>query len=147
MGRGRPPLGPKLVEGLVGPDQTKERARVILQTVAGECTVEEACRRLGVQESQFHALRRQALQALMEGLSPRPRGRPPSEPEGLAERVAQLQEENRRMRLDLQLAQVRSEVALVMPHLLDRPQGDSLVEKKRPTSTPRSRRARRRGRG
>lgn len=137
MGRGRPPLGPRLVEGLVGPEEQKERARVILETVAGELPVAEACRRLGVEESQFHALRRQALQALLEGLSPRPRGRPPTEPEGLPERVAALEEENRQMRLELRLAQVRSEVALVMPHLLDRPRGDLGVEKKRPTPPPR----------
>lgn len=143
MGRGRPPLGPRLVEGLVGPEDLKERARVILETVAGERTVAEACRRLGVEESQFHALRREALQALLEGLSPKPRGRPPTEPQGLSERVAQLEEENRRMRLELRLAQVRAEVALVMPHLLDRPPGDPGIKKKLPTPPPRPQSGRR----
>lgn len=143
MGRGRPSLGPRLVEALVGPEELKERARVILETVAGECSVAQACRRLGVQESQFHVLRRQALQALLEGLSPKPRGRPPTEPQGLPERVAELEQENRRMRLDLRLAQVRAEVALVMPHLLDSSHGDPGGKKKRPTPPPRPRSGRR----
>ena len=52
MSRGRPPKRSRLVEGLDGSDQAKLRLKVILQTLTGECTVEQACEQLGIKEGQ-----------------------------------------------------------------------------------------------
>jgi len=118
MVRGRPPLGLKHVDGLEGPQESKRRLRVILQTLSGECSVAEACKALGVSESRFHQLRREALEGALGGLEAHAAGRPAAEPPELTSRVAELEAEVRDLRIDLQASRVRTEIALTMPHLL-----------------------------
>jgi len=62
MGRGRPASGPKLVERLDGTEAAKLRLTVILQTLSGKCSIEDACEKLGVGKSAFHELRSRVLQ-------------------------------------------------------------------------------------
>jgi len=54
-----------------GSKRAKIRLEMILKTRMGEPTVEEACQRLGIGESRFHALRNQWLQEALELLEPR----------------------------------------------------------------------------
>ena len=113
--RGRIPAGPEYVEHLEGSDKAKERLRVILETMLGKWRVQEACGRLGICEQRFRQLREELLQAALVSLEERPSGRPrrPQEPEetvALRQHVAELQRE-------LQVAQVREEIALVLPNL------------------------------
>jgi hypothetical protein len=111
--RGRFPSGPEYVEHLQGSAQAKERLRVILETLMGKWRVAEACDRLGICEQRFQQLRAELLQAALERLELRPAGRPrrPAEPEQTAALRQQLQE----MQRELQVAQVREEVALALP--------------------------------
>lgn len=119
MGAGRPPRGLLQVDELSGAAQDKCRLRVILETLQGERTVGEACAELGVSESRFHVLRRQALQSALEGLAPKPAGRRPHPPpEADAARVAELEAKVGDLQVDLEAERVRTEIALVMPHLL-----------------------------
>jgi hypothetical protein len=57
MNRGRPPMGPKIVQHLDGPDDTKRRLKVLLETLADQCSVADACAKLGISEARFHELR------------------------------------------------------------------------------------------
>ena len=75
--KGCKPLGSALVEHLDGSLQAKERLEVILETIAGRLTIDQACQRLGVQEARFHRLRTEVLEASLARLEPRSAGRPP----------------------------------------------------------------------
>ena len=59
--RGRPGLGAGHVEAVESSEETKQRLRVILQTLSGELSVLDACEVLGVSEPHFHRLRERAL--------------------------------------------------------------------------------------
>lgn len=125
MRRGRRPAEAEGVEGLLGSPLAKERLGLILECLAGRLPVAAASERLGVGERRFQLLRRRCLQFALEGLEPRPAGRPRS-PQGAGGRVAALEAEVRRLRVDLQAARVREEIALAVPQALHR------ARKKRP---------------
>jgi hypothetical protein len=57
--RGRKPYGPSAVGRLAGSPQARERLRLVLETLAGTCRVQEACARLGLSEQRFDQLRTQ----------------------------------------------------------------------------------------
>jgi len=140
MNRGRPAMGPRLVEALDGSESAKGRLRVILETLTGEKTVLDACQELGIGESMFHKLRNEFLQDAVGLLEPRPLGRPREEidPEeklrdGYEKRMQDLE-------VKLQAARVREEIALAMPHLL---RGR---EEREGSESPKKKRRRRRGR-
>jgi hypothetical protein len=119
--RGRYPSGPEYVEHLEGSAEAKRRAKVILRTLMGELRVLEACQTLGICEQRFHQLREAMLQAALARLEVGPAGRPrrPAEP---AE-VAALREQLAEQQVQLRVAQVREEIALVMPQF-SRPAGE-----------------------
>lgn len=132
--RGRPPLKAEHVRRVEGSEEARARLALILRTLGGELSVAEASAQLGVSESHFHRLRERALAGAAEALEPRPAGRPPSVEDPADARVAALQEQLKDMELELRAAQVREQLAMVMPHVLQ-PPGD---QKK--TSRPRKRR-------
>ena len=113
--RGRLPAGPEYVEKLQGPADVKRRLEVILRTLSGACRVQEACEELGVSEARFHQLRQEALQAALDGLTPRPPGRPAAPPAD--PRLAELERQQEALRLELLATQTREEIALVLPRL------------------------------
>ena len=129
MGRkGRKPLGAAHVEHLNGTRLAKRRLEMMLKTIRGEITVGEACHALSICQSRFHALRNQWLQESLELLEPRPTGRPRQVPEAPStEEVAALESEIERLRQELMVAEVREEVARVMPHVVH----DTVWKKKR----------------
>jgi len=116
----RPPRGSRQVGRLEGDAQAKERLRIVLETIAGQRSVVEACRRLGVGKTRFHALRQQALQAALDGLEPGMSGRPRAPDAQETARVRELQEQVEGLKLDLQAALVRTELALTLPNVLRR---------------------------
>ena len=120
MGRkGRPPLAAGHVEHLRGSELAKLRLTMILEAAQGMITVGEACARLGICESRFHALRNHWLQEALELLEPRRMGRPPQEtaPADVCRRLEALEAENRELREQLTVADVRRELAEVLPDL------------------------------
>ena len=119
MARGRPIIGVDLIERLDGPRAMRRRVRIVLATIAGSLTIAQACAELGVGRTQFHALRWRVLDGALEALRPRPRGRPRHRPLESAE-VQQLQARIRELEDALKTTALRSEIALTMPHLLDR---------------------------
>ena len=116
--RGRKPLAAGHVDNLYGSERAKLRLQTILQTLQGQMTVAEACGVLGIGESRFHALRNQWLQESVELLEPRPLGRPAQVVSPEQEEVARLEVENRDLRQQRHVAEVREELARVMPRVL-----------------------------
>lgn len=110
--RGRKPAGPELVRRLQGSAAGKERAEVILRTVAGQLSVAEASALLGVTPQRLHVLREEGLQALIDQFEPRPLGRPRKEPDATA---AAPGAEVERLRQELEAARLREEIALLLP--------------------------------
>lgn len=145
MGAGRPPRGWNHIDDLEGPETLKQRLRVILETVGGERTVREACEALQVSEARFHALRLQVLEGALASLTPgrpgRPRREEPLPPPGY---MAELEEEVRELKLDLEASKIQTELALVMPEVLKRGQPHQRGKKNTAEANRRRRKRRRR---
>lgn len=117
----RRPMGPKIAEHVDGSESAKARLEVILSTISGELSVAEACSKLGIGESAFHAMRASALQAAAESLEPKPAGRPTKPPPTEAEeKLLRAEQDLRIARVEVQAARLRQEIAAVMPSLLHR---------------------------
>lgn len=118
MKRGRPPKGSGLVDRVEGSDAARERARVILEVLGGDLAVAEACHKLGIGEARFHQLRERFLEEGVKGLEPRFGGRPAKvEREGQAQ-VRELEERVAQLEKELKAAEIKTRIALVMPHLI-----------------------------
>lgn len=107
----RPNLGLEHVDRLPGDPEDKFRLKVVLATISGEMLVDEACDELDLGPTQFANLRRKVLLAALEGVQPRPGGRPrrdaavsPEDVEALQEHVAELERERDLLRARLELA-------------------------------------------
>jgi hypothetical protein len=118
----RPVKGPELVDDLEGEQEAKRRLKVILAQISGEQTVAEAMAELGLGRSTFFELRSKVLQSALAGLAPKPRGRPAAvaerDPEADAAELARLRAEYDRQLTELQIANVREELRLVMPEVV-----------------------------
>src|SRR5437870_12007895 len=88
--RGRLPSGPEYVDQLPGSPQAKDRLKVVLETLAGTCRVQEGCARLQVSEPRFQQLRLQVLEAGLARLEPRAAGRPAQTPSPAEQEIAAL---------------------------------------------------------
>jgi hypothetical protein len=115
--RGRWPAGPEYIDKLLGSAATKERLKAILDTLYGELRLLEACAQLEVGETRFHQLREQALQGALAALEPRPAGRPSRTATSEAAVIRALQERVQELEQALHEAQVREEIALVLPRV------------------------------
>jgi hypothetical protein len=111
--------GVEHVESLEGSEASRLRLRLVLETIAGERTVESACAELSISGARFAELRKEALAGALAALEPKPLGRPAApapDPE-----VERLKAEILELRGDLEAARIREELAIVMPHVLKPP--------------------------
>lgn len=131
MSRGRPPTGPRLVDGMPGSALAKRRLRLILETVAGERSIPEVCAELGIGEAAFHKMRSRFLAHAVSLLEPQPVGRPREGPDEEDPTRAALEAEVRELHLDLEAARIREELAIVMPQVLRAPENERARKKKR----------------
>jgi hypothetical protein len=115
----RLPEGPRIADRIEGPEEAKRRLKVILETISGERTIEDAAREIGVGAARFHELRLEAMRGAVAALEPRAAGRPRSEVDQPDPRVAELEAEIRELTLEVKAAHVREQIALTMPHLLE----------------------------
>ena len=120
MKLGRPPVGLGHIDRIEGPADLKERLRVVLATVMGEMTVEQACGQLSVCPSRLHEMRHQALEGALEGLVPGRAGRPPAVTAAKTDHEHALEQRVRELEAELRGALVRSELALAAPQLFRR---------------------------
>ncbi len=121
MPAGRPPKGLDLVDELESSPESKERLKVILETVSGGISVGQACERLGVSETRFYQMREEALVGAVIGLQPKPRGRPRKQVEVGEDEIEALKRENAELREELEFARARTVLATAFPHLVKDP--------------------------
>jgi hypothetical protein len=141
-------MGTDLVNKLSGSEEAKTRLKVILDTVAGNRTIEQACAELGISRSRFFEIRDKVLQAAVSDLEPKPPGRPAKtvDVEALQRRVKEIEAEGERVLTELQIANLREEIRLVFPqYVVDHDDGEKgTSEKKTPASRNQRKRQRRR---
>ena len=138
--RGRRPSGPEYVDLLPGSDLAKQRARILLETLAGQCRVLEACDRLGISEPRFHQLRIHMLENAIDSLEPATLGRPPRSTTPEQQEIARLTERLADMEVELRAAHARAEIALVLPNAVPDKQADNHQDHEKKTRSPKSRR-------
>jgi len=143
MTRGRPTEGLSVIDRLDAPRAARRRVHVVMATLAGQLSIIEACGQLGVQRTRFYSLRREVLQAALDAVSRRPRGRPPARRDETTT-ISALAARIRELELTLRTAALRSEIALTMPFLLDRAAGGKKTAARARASVAASRRAERR---
>jgi len=117
--RGRFPLS--LEESLDKLDASalaKERLKVIVATLVGQCRLHEACAQLGISEPRLQQLRQQFLRGALASLEPGQAGRPAKVPSAAELRLRQLEAELAAVRRDHQAALVRAEINAVLPRVL-----------------------------
>ena len=115
--RGRFPQGAEYIDKLDGAAAEKERLKAILATMSGEKRMLEVCAELGIGETRFHQLRETALQAALDAIAPRPAGRPSLAMLSEAQQLRVQQGRIEELELALHEAQVREEIALVLPQV------------------------------
>jgi hypothetical protein len=122
--RGRKPFGPEFVHHVEGTAEAKKRAQVLLETLTGRLSVQEASERLGICPQRLDQLRLQMVSAAVHSLEPGHAGRPRRVPDPAAVPMAALAERIRDLEIELRAGQIREEIALQIPHLLH-PQDDA----------------------
>ena len=116
--RGRNAAGPEYVNKLNGSAIAKERARAVFETMNGSLRVQDACAQLSICEQRFHQVREEVLQGAVDAAELGLPGRPVRQPSPAEEQVRALEAEVARLKLELQAARVRTEVALALPHII-----------------------------
>lgn len=113
----RPPTGPNLINRLNGSAGAKHRALVILETIAGTCSVEEGALALNCNTAYLHRLRDQLLDGMIAAAEPRTPGRKPDPPPPVDTLAALLADANQRVsdaEVALELERCRVELALAL---------------------------------
>jgi hypothetical protein len=82
------------------PPELLARYEAILKVQTGEWTVSEAARTLGLARNHFQTLMHRGLTGLVDGITPRPPGRPSRPPREveLEEKLERLEHENAKLR-------------------------------------------------
>jgi hypothetical protein len=132
--RGRRPAGPNYVDRLPGSPQARERLRVVLETIAGQRSVIEACALLGVCPQRFHQLRESSMLAAMADLEPGTPGRPAQTSTAVQEQIDALQEQLADKDVELRAAQARAEIAVAMPRVVHQPTAEKKTAERRGNS-------------
>jgi hypothetical protein len=114
---GRKPVGAELVQRVPGSSMAKQRMKVVIETMTGAKTMQQACTALAVEKSRLFQLRERALQAAVAALEPQTVGRPPQTTPQDAARVAALEQQVEHLTMELEATRLRLEVAQVLPHL------------------------------
>jgi transposase InsO family protein len=118
MRRGRRADLRGLIERRAGSIEAKRRLALVLETFTQELSVLEAASALGLGEARLHRLRERVLEAGIEVLEPRRRGRPKKVNEVDEAELRRLREENASLRRELKAAEVRLELAAVIPKVV-----------------------------
>ena len=122
MVMGRPNKGVEHVDRVDASEHERERLKVILRTITGELSVQDACAELGISPKRFQQLREQCLQGAADALAPGRPGRPRRHDAEVVELVAELQREVARLRVQVDRQRIRLELHGQIPGLAERAQ-------------------------
>jgi transposase-like protein len=114
MKLGRRPAGPEYVHQLGGSDIAKERVKIVLETVAGTCGVDDACQRLDICPQRFHQLRQQIMEGAVTAAEPGTPGRRAQPPTAATEQIERLEHQVAQLQRELQASKAREEITLVL---------------------------------
>jgi transposase-like protein len=117
MAKGRPPKGSEIVTGHDASGSAKLRVRLVLETLGGKLSLKDAAAQLGISESQFHRIREDLLDGMLEAAEPKPLGRPPTLVDPAADVETQLRARIRELEDELEIAQVREVLAFALPDI------------------------------
>ncbi len=109
----RPPTGPSIVDSAAGSDAARQRARLILETIAGTTSVQDAADALGVSPQRFHDLRRDIITATVAACEPKRLGRPtatPAVPDAAARAAAEQARRISDLEVELEISRLREEL-------------------------------------
>ncbi len=87
------------------PPELQERYATMVEVIQGRITVSEGARRLGMSRNHFQTLLHRGLKSLIAGITPGEPGRP-----GKAAREAELEQENDRLRREVERLRGRTEM-------------------------------------
>ena len=132
---GRKPVGPALADRVAASEQARTRLKVLLETITGEKSMDAACQALSIQKTQLFKLRARVLEAAAAALEPQPTGRPPQTVSPEAARIAELEDEINRLKVELEGSRLRVELAQAL-----RAAGDERSPRRK-KKKPRERRA------
>jgi len=117
MGKGRPTKGSEIVTSHDASGSAKERVRLVLETLGGKLPLKDAAAALGISESQFHRVREELLEGMLQAAEPKPLGRPPAPVDPAAGIEAQLRARIRELEDELEIAQLREVLAFALPDI------------------------------
>jgi hypothetical protein len=140
---GRKPFRLKHLKKLAVSPLVKTRLEWLLKSLSGECTVPEACAALGINESRFHKLRSDWLQASAERLEPGRPGRRAQAKSPETRQIIALEDKVRSLEVQLRAAEVRAELAQALPQVV-RAAGGAGKKRPRPARLSRPAASRRR---
>jgi hypothetical protein len=112
--------GTAMVDDLGASEQARHRLKAIVETMSGTKSIPEVCTELGISEAMFHKLRSRFLEDAVLLLEPRVPGPKRQEATPEERRIEDLEAEVQRTKMELEAARIRTEIALVMPHVLTR---------------------------
>jgi hypothetical protein len=99
-----------LVDTVQASPQARERAKVILLTLARQMSVQQGCRWLGVGRTRLQDQRRRMLEAAVRALEERPAGRPRIRVQQTCRQLATVR--RRLATLELELRRTEAELAI-----------------------------------
>lgn len=131
--RGRRPAGPDYVDRVQGSAIARQRFKIILRTITGECRLSDACAELDISPQRFHQLREDSITGAVANIEPGSPGRRPRTPTPEAERICVLEAELAAMRIELKAAQARAEIATILPGVAREPEPKKKTRRRRQT--------------
>jgi hypothetical protein len=103
-----------------GDEEAKKRLKVILETLSGSKTIDEAAAELGIKAAMFHRLRYEWLEESMKLLLPKPLGRPRRRVAVESAELERARKEIESIRDELKKAHVREELSVALPPVMTR---------------------------
>ena len=115
--RGRHAIGPEIAERVSEASFEARRLRAILETIAGQKRVQDACADLGISEQLFERLREKSMRSASRSLRLKKAGRPGKKPSAQDAEIARLEQRIVELEAELKAATLRAELAATLPRL------------------------------
>jgi transposase-like protein len=115
--RGRHAIGPEIADRVSDAPLEAGRLRAILETIAGQKRVQDACADLGISEQLFERLRDKSMRSASRSLRLKKAGRPAKKLSAGDAEIIRLQQRIVELEAELKAATLRAELAATLPRL------------------------------